>query len=291
MLPYLIDLGRVDLPLLGPTHLALPTYGVLIALAVLAGWFWFMRNAGREGLPLDRAASAALWSLLAAIVGGKLGLALVEYDRYLLEPSNMLGTGFLQAAGLIWAAVLAALATLIGLSWRWELPLGRLLDAAAIPVPLSQAIGRMGCLMAGCCFGDRCHAPWAIVYHSHEAHARTGVPLDTPLHPAPIYEALWCVLAVLPILLLARRWRRRPGEVALLYCTVYGAGRFFIEFARGDTARGLWFDGALSTSQLISLAVVPIALSAFLWLRFRSGDSREHPSVGSHTRSGEPESR
>jgi phosphatidylglycerol:prolipoprotein diacylglycerol transferase len=268
--PYLIDLGRVDLPLLGPTHLALPTYGVVIVVAVLVGWFWFVRNARLEGLPEDRAASAALWTLLAAIVGGKLGLALVEYDRYLLQPSNMLSTGFLQAAGLIWAAVLAAILTLVGLALLWNLPLGRLLDAGAIPVPLSQAIGRIGCLMAGCCFGDQCAAPWAIVYHSQEAHARTGVPLATPLHPAPIYEALWCLLAVLPLVLLARRWRRRPGEVALIYCVAYGIGRFFIEFARGDVSRGLWFDGAVSTSQLISLVVVPVALIAYLVLRSRA---------------------
>lgn len=270
MHPYLIDLGHVDLPLLGPTHLALPTYGVLIALAVLTGWFWFVRNVRREGLPGDRAPSAALWSLLAAILGGKLGLALVEYDRYLLEPSNMLSSGFLQAAGLIWAAVLSALVTLVALSRRWDLPLGRLLDAAAVPVPLAQAIGRMGCLMAGCCYGGQCHAPWAIVYHSHEAHARTGVPLGTPLHPAPVYEALWCLLAVLPLLLLVRRHRRRPGEVALVYCTAYGLGRFFIEFARGDAGRGLWLSGTLSTSQIISLVVVPVTAGALLWLRFRA---------------------
>jgi phosphatidylglycerol:prolipoprotein diacylglycerol transferase len=268
--PYLIDLGRVDLPLLGPTHLALPTYGVLVAFAVLVGWLWFVRNARREGLPQDRAASAALWTLLAAILGGKVGLALVEYDRYLLEPSNMLRTGFLQAGGLIWAAVLAAILTLVGLALRWDLPLGRLLDAGAVPVPLSQAIGRLGCLMAGCCYGDQCALPWAVVYHSHEAHARTGVPLGTGLHPAPIYEALWCLLAVLPLVLLARRWRRRPGEVALIYCVAYGTGRFFIEFARGDAGRGLWFDGALSTSQIISLVVVPVALAVYFVLRFRA---------------------
>lgn len=276
MHPYLIDFGQVQLPFFGPVHLALPTYGVLVATAVLVGWFWFMYNARDEGLPLDRAGSAAIWSLFAAILGGKLGLIIVEPGRYLLQPSNMLTADFIQAGGVIWTAVLVGTATLVFLAWRMELPFGRLLDAAAVPVPVSQAIGRMGCLMAGCCYGSECSAPWGIVYTSPAANDRTGVPLDLTLHPTPLYEAAWSLLFVLPVVWLARRRRRRPGEAVLIYLAAYGAGRFVIEFFRGDIGRGMWFDGAFSTSQIVSLAAVPLALAAWAVLRFR----REPPGGG-----------
>jgi len=226
--PYLVDLGFRTLPLVGKVHVAIPTYGVLVALAILVAWTWYLGNARADGIDPDAAAGVAFWFLLAARLR--------------------------------------------------RLPAWQLVDAAAVPLPVAQAIGRLGCLAAGCCFGGRCDLPWGIVYRSATAHERTGVPLGVPLHPAPLYEALGNVLLVLPLLLLVRRRRRVPGEVFLAWATGYGVLRFLVEFTRGDRVRGLWFGGTLSTSQLISLAVVPAAATAWVFLRRRArraGERRE----------------
>ena len=270
MHPYLIDLGEVSLPWIGGVHLALPTYGLIVALGVVVAWIWMQKRAQAEGIAPEDSSSVAFWTLVGGLAGGKIGLLIVDAPWYLAHPGDLLGAGFLQAAGVIWTAVLGGIAGMLIVSRRLGLPLGRLLDAAAPAIPVGQAIGRLGCLMAGCCFGGACSAPWAIIYHSQAARARTGVPLGIPLHPAPVYEALWSLAVVLPLTLLTFRRRRRPGEAALAYLASYGVGRFIVEFFRGDAVRGLWFAGRLSTSQIISAVAVPTALGVWFWLRTRN---------------------
>ncbi len=277
MHPTLIDFGELKLPFFGPVHFALPTYGICVATAVIIAWLWFTRRAAQDGVDPDHASQVAFWTLLGGLGGGKLGLLIVEAPYYLANPGDILSIDFLQAAGVVWTAVIGGAAALLISSWRHGLPIGRLLDAAAVPVPLAQAIGRVGCLFAGCCFGGRCAEPWGIIYYSQEAARRTGVPLGLSLHPTPIYEILWSLLIVLPLAAFATRRRRRPGEAALVYFAAYSLGRFFIEFWRGDIARGLWLGGTISTSQLISLVMAPLALGAWFWLRHRAGAAPDGP--------------
>ncbi len=258
----------------------LPAYGVMVATAVVVAWLWFQRRAHAAGLSVEKSSNVAFWTLLGGILGGKLGLLVVERSYYFAHPGEILSIEFLQAAGVVWTAVLGGLAGLVISTWLSRLPVGELLDAAAPTVPVGQAIGRIGCLLAGCCFGDFCHMPWAIRYGSEIAHARTGVHLHRGLHPTPIYELLWSLLAVLPLTLLAHRYRRRPGQAVAVYFAAYGVGRFVIEFFRGDVARGFWFGGTVSTSQLISLAIVPVALGVWLYLQLRPAKADATPGEG-----------
>ncbi len=279
MHPLLIDFGTVELPFFGPVHLALPSYGLFVATAVIVAWLWFTRRAMHDGIDADAASQVAFWTLLGGLGGGKLGLLVVEAPYYLAHPGEMLSMNFVQAAGVVWAAVIGGAAAMLVSSWRGGLPIARLLDAAAVTIPVGQAIGRVGCLMAGCCFGGRCAAPWAITYFSREAARRTGVPLGVALHPTPIYEILWSLGVVLPLTALASRKRRNPGEAALVYFAAYSVGRFAIEFFRGDSVRGLWFGGTISTSQLISLIIAPLAVAGWLWLRRRDIAAEERPAI------------
>ncbi len=275
MHPYLLDFGLRRLPLVGQVHLFIPTYGVLVATAMLVGWFWTLRNARRAGLDLNKAATAVFWTLVAGIIGGKLGLVLVEARTFIADPRQLLSIDFVRTAGVVWIAVLAGAGALVLATRRLGLPTPVLLDAVAVPLPVSQAIGRIGCLMAGCCYGRECRLPWAVVYHSPEAQIQTGVPLGQPLHPSPVYEALWCLLVVLPGLLWLRRQPgRAPGELAAAYLVLYGVGRFLVEFTRGDAIRGLWFGGTLSTSQLLSLLAAPAGAAIWVALRRRQAAGR-----------------
>lgn len=273
MHPFLFDLGEFELPLLGTIHLRLPTYGFLVALALVVGWIWVARRARTRGMDVDAVMSAVFWAILGGLAGGKLGLLVVDAGYYLEDLSRLASADFVQAAGVVWTAILGGLAGLVVATRVSGVPLGEMVDLAAIPLPVCQAIGRLGCLAAGCCYGGTCAQPWGISYHSVEAHVRTGVPLGTALHPAPLYEALWSVLVVLPLLLLVERRRRTPGEAAAAFLVLYGVGRFGVEFFRGDDVRGLWLGGALSTSQVLSLAIVPVAIAAWLWLRRLPGAS------------------
>lgn len=271
MYPYLIDLKQVELPFLGRTDLAVPTYGVLVTLAIVVGFFWYLRNARRDGIDPGKAEAIAFWGVIIGILGGKLGLLAVEWRDFLRDPARLVSLDFLRSAGLVYTAIVGGITAWWLAARHYGVSPARALDAAAIPLPVSQAIGRLGCLAASCCHGGPCDLPWAVTYTSTDANHQSGVQLGVPLHPSQLYEALWCAGVVLPFLL---SWRRRtdraPGELMAVYLGVYGVGRFLVELTRGDAIRGVWFGGLLSTSQLISLLVVPFALVAIVVLRRRA---------------------
>ena len=148
--------------------------------------------------------------------------------------------------------------------WRTGLPGWKVLDCIAPGLALAQGLGRIGCFLAGCCWGTPTQQPLGVTFTSEQAHEITGVPLNVKLHPVQLYEAVLVVLAISFVLWLRKR-KSFDGEVALAYMLYYSFIRFFLEFFRGNP-RGYYFN-VLSTSQLISLLIIPTA--AFLLVRLR----------------------
>jgi phosphatidylglycerol:prolipoprotein diacylglycerol transferase len=153
---------------------------------------------------------------------------------------------------------------------RWQrLPVLTLLDAIAAPVVLAQGIGRLGCFMAGCCYGIASNAWCAVRFTDAAAHDQTGVPLDTPLLPVQLIEMAFDV-ALAGLLTWAWRRRLRPdGTVLWIYLVVYGIGRALIEMGRGDPVRGLWLGGLVSTSQIFSILAVVLGVTLLIRDRIR----------------------
>jgi phosphatidylglycerol---prolipoprotein diacylglyceryl transferase len=120
-------------------------------------------------------------------------------------------------------------------------------------VVLGQAIGRLGCFSAGCCWGKPCHVPWGVTFSDTYTGATIGTPLGTPLHPSQLYESTAAFLVLALLLWLSRR-KSFHGQVALAYVALYSLIRFVLEFWRGDAERGLWFGNTVSTSQLVAIA-------------------------------------
>lgn len=243
MHPILIDFG----------FFALPSYGVMIAIAVLVGLWTLRRRAVFGGLDGVRVVDLAVWVVIWALIGAKVLLVLVEWRRYVANPGDLLG--LVRAGGVFLGGFLGGLTAGAVLMRRYALPVLPTIDAIVPSLALGHAIGRVGCLLAGCCWGAHCDLPWAVTYTDAAAAANVGTPLGVPLHPFPVYSsmfnlALWGVLEWL--------YRRRPpaGRVFATYLAVYGIGRFVLEFTRGDASRGFVFGGLLSTSQLIALAMV-----------------------------------
>jgi phosphatidylglycerol:prolipoprotein diacylglycerol transferase len=110
--------------------------------------------------------------------------------------------------------------------------------------------------------------PWAITFHSDFAHQNVGTPLGIPLHPTQLYEAGAELLILGLLLALERRGRSYPGRTFWTYMLLYGVSRFVIEMYRGDP-RGMV--GTLSTSQFVSILIVPLAVIMLLWLARGTG--------------------
>jgi phosphatidylglycerol:prolipoprotein diacylglycerol transferase len=270
MHPILIDFGTRSLPFLGDTRLFLPTYGVLLAVAVGLAWVWFHGRALSLGVDRENAFNLAFYSLIGGLVGAKVSLVVVDWRWYLEDPARILST--IRSAGVLMGGVASGIVAFLAYARRKGLPILRLGDAIAAPLALGQAVGRLGCFSAGCCYGVAAPEAWcAVTFRSAEAAARTGVPLGIPLLPVQLFQA-GADLAVAGIL--TRLWRRsiRPGLVFAWYLVLYGASRFTIEFFRGDEARGLWFSDSLSTSQVLSLASIACGAAWLVAARGRRPD-------------------
>jgi phosphatidylglycerol---prolipoprotein diacylglyceryl transferase len=135
-------------------------------------------------------------------------------------------------------------------------------------IALGHVIGRIGCVFAGCCFGRPTDVPWAITFHNEYAQQNVGTPLGVPLHPTQLYEAGAELLILAILLVTEKRGRPFPGRTFWSYILFYGVSRFIIEFYRGD-ARGMV--GDFSTSQFVSLIIVPLSIIMLVVLGRRAG--------------------
>jgi phosphatidylglycerol:prolipoprotein diacylglycerol transferase len=244
------------------------TYGVLLALAFLAALLVAARLGARDGLPRERLFDLGLWLLLAAIVGSKLLLLVVE-PEYREAPLRLLSLDFLRSGGVFYGGFLGAVLTAYVLVRRYELPWWRTADAFAPGIALGQAIGRQGCFAAGCCWGKPTSVPWGVRF-SELGQQVTGVPIDAHLHPTQLYES-FAAFFFFALLVWLHRRKTFNGQVILLYGVLYGATRFIIEFFRDDPRGdifGLTSLTHLSTSQLISLLVGITSLSVLI-IRWR----------------------
>jgi phosphatidylglycerol:prolipoprotein diacylglycerol transferase len=216
---------------------------------------------------LARRYSGRAWAVWAAVVAVALIVIAVLYrpDRQVWREV----LSFVQSAGVFYGGFLAALVIIVWYARRSGLTLWPTLDVLAPATAIGQAIGRLGCLAAGCCYGRVTDCAWAVTFRDPIAQRTVGTPLDVPVHPTQIYESLATLALFFALLWLAPR-KRFHGQVAITYLLGYAVLRFVIEFFRGDD-RGTVFKGALSTSQFIALLVIVsvLVLLPRLWKRQR----------------------
>ena len=253
MFPRLFEVGPVSIY----------SYGLLLATAYLVGLWYASVRARKRGLDANRVTDLGIYIIISALVGAKLLLVVVEFDHLRRDPSEI--WNLLRSAGVFYGGLLMAVAVAFWYMRRHRLPVWTTCDAFAPGIALGQAVGRIGCLMAGCCYGTPTDLPWGVTFTNPLAAANVGTPLDVSLHPTQLYESA-AVLAILGILLLAERRRASfPGRTFWSYLLLYPCARFAIEFFRGDP-RGTAFE-VLSTSQLVSLLLIPLSIVMLIVLR------------------------
>jgi phosphatidylglycerol:prolipoprotein diacylglycerol transferase len=241
---------------LGPLHFGpftLHTYGVLLAVAFLAGLWVVSRQAKRAGLDANRITDMAVWVLIAGLVGAKLLLVVVDWTYFGRNPREILS--ILQSGGVFYGGLIGGILVAGWYARRHHLPGWQTADVLAPGVILGQAIGRLGCFAAGCCWGKATQVPWAVTFTDVYAARAVGTPMDMAVHPSQLYESFAAFLIFLFLLWLAPR-KSFHGQVTLAYVALYSTVRFALEFLRGDPDRGAWFGRALSTSQLIAIVLL-----------------------------------
>lgn len=234
----------------------LPTYGVLVALGFLVGFWVTIRLARQSPIEPERVANLIIYSAFAGILGSKLTLILLEFNYYRQHPAEIFSLSTLQSGGVYYGGLAAALITGAIYLRVHRLPILAAGDLVAPGIAIGFTIGRLGCFSAGCCWGLQTNLPWAVIFRDPEAHRLVGVPLNVPLHPTQLYEALGSLL----IFILLWRLYRRPhpdGLIIGLYLVLYGALRFVVEFVRYH-AQPNWFHSPLSNAQTLSVVAMVV---------------------------------
>ena len=253
MFPRLFELGPISIY----------TYGVLLAAAYLIGLWYATVRARARGLDANRVTDLGIYIIISALVGAKLLLVVVEFEHFRQDPSQI--RTILRSGGVFYGGLLLALGVAFWYVRRHRLPLWTTCDAFAPGIALGQAVGRVGCLMAGCCYGKPTDLPWGITFSNPLAASNVGTPLGVSLHPTQLYESAAVLVILGLLLLLERRGLSFPGRPFWAYLLLYPSARFGIEFFRGDP-RGTVFE-VLSTSQFVSLMLIPLSLFMLFWLR------------------------
>ena len=239
---------------------AIPSYGVMMAVAFLAALWLLRRRAPSFGIEREAASDIGIWLLLSGLLGAKLLLVIVEWPEYVRSWSAF--ASLARAGGVFYGGLFGAIVATVVLLAKRRISFWTFADAAAPSVALGQALGRAGCLLAGCCWGRECSLPWAITFSDPKAHENVGVPLGLPLHPTQVYEMLGTFL--LCVLLVRFETRRYSGETFARYLLGYAVLRGTIEFFRGDPRGAV---GPFSTSQVIAVCGLAAALAIHLLRR------------------------
>ena len=232
----------------------LHTYGVLVAAAFLTALWLAGRLAKSAGLDADAVTNLGIYCALAAIIGAKAMMIIVDLPHYLQNPGEIFSFATLQAGGVFYGGLLAALGIAFWHMRKTRLPALKTADVFAPGIALGHGIGRLGCFSAGCCWGIQCDRPWAVTFTDPVAEKLVGVPLNVPLHPTQLYEA-FAEFVIFGILYWRIRQPHKTGSIIGLYLVLYSITRFIVEFFRNHEQGNLW-GGPLDTSQWISLGLV-----------------------------------
>ena len=244
------------------------TFGVLLAAAYVAAFWWLLREGRRERLDIDGLSLLGFWAIAGAIIGAKALMVLRDLPEYLSMPGTLFSSSVLTSAGDFYGGFVGALvASSLFFSRHPQLPFWQTADICGPAIALGQAIGRIGCLMAGDDYGRPTRMAWAVTFTDPDAATIGGAPLGVPLHPVQAYESLVCAVLFVVLVRILRR-KRFDGEVILAYTLLYAIARFVLEFFRGDADRGFVF-GWLSTSQFIAAILGPVAIGLLLSKRRR----------------------
>ena len=254
MFPDLINLGPVTL------H----TYGLFLALGLLAGLMVTWRIREREGIDSRQVLEMALLMILAGVIGSRGLYVFMNMSQYRNRPMDILKIwegGFVFAGGIICVFSIIAL-----YARRRRLSFFKLGDLWAPAVAIGQGIGRIGCFFAGCCYGMPTDLKWGVVFTNPHSLA----PLNVALHPTQLYSAA-SGFAIFIVLLLLHSKKKFEGQVLLWFLILHSTARLAIERFRGDE-RGVLLSGNMTTTQLAATVILMAAVITLFFVKAKRSE-------------------
>ncbi len=253
-------------------------YGVFVALGFIAALLVMQWRAGKASFARERIADLVVAAMIGGIVGARLFYVAINWSYFARNPLEIV---MVQHGGLVFYGgfIGATLAVLLLCRKRQHDP-WVVADLMAIGVPLGQTLGRIGCLINGCCFGKPTGSWFHVTYiappHNlvHDIQVENGV-IDAheaclPVFPVQLVQSLINLSIVIVLLVVARRLKR-PGQLFGLFLVLYAVGRFVNEFNRGDYIS--YYFGVFTIAQVICLLLLPVGVGIMVYRRPRADTS------------------
>ncbi|NCC44772.1 MAG: prolipoprotein diacylglyceryl transferase [Clostridia bacterium] len=239
-------------------------YGLMIAIGVIAAYITGEYRAKKQKLDADSVLSLVLWCVAGGLLGAKILYIITQMKEIIANPKILLNVadGFVVyggiSGGIIAAIIYCKIKKLVFLQY---------FDLLMPSVALAQGFGRIGCFLAGCCYGQETDSAFCIVFHD-SAFAPNGVGLV----PTQLISSGLNFLHFFVLIWFAKH-KKGEGQVAGLYLVCYSVGRFILEYFRGDLIRGAV--GTFSTSQFISIFIFTAGIVLMI---ARNGKMTEVPA-------------
>ena len=243
----------------------LASYGLMTALGYAAAALYLLPRLKKIGLDQDTFWNLIFIAFIGALAGSKLLYIIVSWPQLgatLAEKLTNIVRDF-RYGFVFFGGMIVSVGALVWYIKKKKLPLFKTADFLIVGLPLGHAFGRIGCFLAGCCYGRPTDMPWGVTFTDPHSLVPPEL-LGTALHPTQLYEAAGNLILFF-LLHAAYKKPHRAGTVLVEYIWGYSLMRFMIEFFRGDF-RGEYLLG-FSPSQAIALLA---AITAFvLWIRLR----------------------
>ncbi len=223
--------------------LTITGYGLMIAIGLLCAIFLADYRAKKKGLNDDAVWTIAMLAASIGFLGAKILFVIVEFDTFLENPIAVLGSqGFVVYGGIIAGALTGYIYTKVK-----KIDFLTYLDLVMPSVSVAQGFGRIGCFLAGCCYGRETTTALGVIFPEGSL-----APAGISLLPTQIFSSVGNFV-IAGVLIWYSRKNKVKGNVGAMYMVLYGIGRFAIEILRNDSRGSV---GQLSTSQFISIFIV-----------------------------------
>lgn len=225
-------------------------YGLMIAVGIITALLVGDFRAKKKGLNGDLIYGLTITTVILGFLAARILFIITEWQDFLKNPmSYITGSGFVVFGGIMGGAL-----TIWAYCKIKKMDFLAYLDLMVPSVALAQGFGRIGCFLAGCCYGKETDSFLGVTFtNSHFA------PNNVKLLPSQLIMSAGDFI-IAAILLVYAKKDRSKGKTSALYLMLYSVGRFFVEFTRNDD-RG--FVGALSTSQFIGIFIFIVGAVAF----------------------------
>ena len=229
-------------------------YGLMIGIGFILALFLGEYRAKKKGMKEEAIIDLAIIAAVGGFLGAKILYIIVSFKEFLQNPLAVIGSeGFVVYGGIISGVLCCMLYCKVK-----KLKFLDYFDIVMPEVALAQAFGRIGCFLAGCCYGRETTFRFGVVFPEGGL-----APAGVKLIPTQLISSAGDFLIMIVLLLYYRKNKKdgTPGNVGFLYMLLYGVGRFLVEFLRNDNRGGAWM---FSTSQWISMVIVAGGIVLYL---------------------------